>query len=79
MMDEEATSKKRKKSRRGRRITKRKKEMHPEIKESLKISDKGSLLDDFIFNFFFYLSKFSKLFPSDQSISIQGCYTIVTC
>jgi hypothetical protein len=22
---------------------------------------------------------FLKLFPSDQSISIQGCYTIVTC
>ena len=62
--------------------------MHPEIKESLKLSDKGSyykqdddtLLDDFVFNYFFnYLSKFSKLFPSDQSISIQGCYTIVTC
>jgi hypothetical protein len=32
------------------------------------------LLDDFIFNFFYYLSKFSKLFPSDQSISIQDCY-----
>ena len=74
-MDEEATSKKRKKSRRGRRTTKRKKEMHPEIKESLKLSDKGSLLDDFIFIFFGYLSKFSKLFRSDQSISIQGCYT----
>jgi hypothetical protein len=29
--------------------------------------------------FFNYLSKFSKLFPSDQSISIQGCYTIVAC
>ena len=50
-MDEEATSKKRKKSRMGRRTTKRKKEMHPEIKESLKLSDKGSLLDDFIFIF----------------------------
>jgi hypothetical protein len=37
------------------------------------------LLDDFIFIFFYYLSKFSKLFPLDQSISIQGCYTIVTC
>jgi hypothetical protein len=37
MMDEEATSKKGKKSRRGRRTTKRKKEMHPEIKESLNI------------------------------------------
>ena len=49
MMDEEAISKKKKKSRRGRRTTKRKKEMHPEIKESLKLSDKGSLLDDFIF------------------------------
>jgi hypothetical protein len=48
---------KKKKSRRGRRTTRRKKEMHPEIKESLKISDNGSLLDDFIFNFFFYLSK----------------------
>jgi hypothetical protein len=36
MMDEEATNKKKKKSGRGRRITKRKKEMHPEIKESLK-------------------------------------------
>ena len=58
-MDEEATSKKMKKSRRGRRTTKRKTEMHPEIKESLKLSDKGS---------------FSKLFPLDQSISIQGCY-----
>ena len=54
--------------------------MHPEIKESLKLSDKGSLLDGFIFNvFFIILSKFSKLSPSDQSISIQGCYTIVTC
>ena len=31
-----------KKSRRGRRTTKRKKEMHPEIKESLKLSEKGS-------------------------------------
>jgi hypothetical protein len=29
-----------KKSRRGRRTTKRKKEMHPEMKESLKLSDK---------------------------------------
>jgi hypothetical protein len=46
--------KKRKKSRRGRRTTKRKKEMHPEIKESLKLSDKGSLLDGFIFNVFYY-------------------------
>jgi hypothetical protein len=45
-------SKKKKKSGRGRRITKRKKEMHPEIKESLKLSAKGSLLDDFIFIFF---------------------------
>jgi hypothetical protein len=42
MMDEETTSKKRKKSRRERRTTKRKKEMYPEIKESLKLSDKGS-------------------------------------
>ena len=58
-MDEEATSKKMKKSRRESRITKRKTEMYPEIKESLKLSDKGS---------------FSKLFPLDQSISIQGCY-----
>jgi hypothetical protein len=51
--------------------------MHPEIKESLKLSDKGSLLDDFIFIFFCYLSKFSKLFHSDQSISIQGCYVYI--
>jgi hypothetical protein len=63
MMDEEATSKKRKqsrrgrrtskKSRRGRRTTKRKKEMHPEIKESLKLSDKGSFVGKFghIFSF----------------------------
>ena len=36
------------------------------------------LLDDFIFNFLNYLSEFSKLYPSNQSISIQGCYTIVT-
>jgi hypothetical protein len=34
--------KKGRKSRRGRRTTKRKKEMHPEMKESLKLSDKGS-------------------------------------
>jgi hypothetical protein len=40
MMDGEATSKKMKTSRRGRRTTKRKKEMHPEMKESLKLSDK---------------------------------------
>ena len=53
-MDEEATSKKREKSGRGRRTTKRKKEMHPEINESLKLSDKGSLLDDFIFNYFLF-------------------------
>jgi hypothetical protein len=59
----------------GEEPQKRKKEMHPEIKESLKLSDKGSLLDDFIFIFFCYLSKFSKLFHSDQSISIQGCYS----
>jgi hypothetical protein len=52
MMDEEATSKKMKKSRRGRRTTKRKKEIHPEIKESLKLSDKGSYYkqdDDSVF------------------------------
>jgi hypothetical protein len=36
----------------GEEPQKRKKEMHPEIKESLKLSDKGSLLDEFIFNFF---------------------------
>jgi hypothetical protein len=109
--------------------------MHPEIKESLKLSDKGSYYkqEDFYYStdesnedtnsnservlsasstkaflwssklrwqclllgtfdiffflylmilfsiFFYYLSKFSKFFPSDQSISIQGCYTIVTC
>ena len=58
MVDEEATSKKRKKSRRGRRITKRKKEMHPEIKESLKLSDKGSLLKMILFSIFFIISKF---------------------
>jgi hypothetical protein len=44
----------------GEEPQKRKKEMHSEIKESLKLSDKGSLLDDFIFIFFVcYLSKFS--------------------
>ena len=31
------------------------------------------LLDDFIFIFLNHLSKFSKRFPLDQSISIQGC------
>ena len=36
----------------GEEPQKRKKEMHSEIKESLKLSDKGSLLDDFIFIFF---------------------------
>ena len=58
MMDEEAISKKRKKSRRGGRTTKRKKEMHPEIKESLKLSDKGSLLKMILFSIFFIISKF---------------------
>ena len=38
----------------GEEPQKRKKEMHPEIKESLKLSDKGSLLDGFIFNVFYY-------------------------
>ena len=33
---------KKEKVQKGRRTTKRKKEMHPEIKESLKLSDKGS-------------------------------------
>ena len=49
---------KRKKSRRGRRTTIRKKEMHPEIKESLKLSDKGSLLKMILFSIFFIISKF---------------------
>ena len=42
-MDEEATSKKKGKSLEGgEEPTKRKEKMHPQIKESLKLSDKGS-------------------------------------
>ena len=74
---------KRKKSRRGRRTTIRKKEMHPEIKESLKLSDKlrwwqclllGTfgifffpLFDDFIFNFFYYF----KIWVNSQNFSLR--------
>jgi hypothetical protein len=58
--------------------------MHPEIKESLKLSDKGSyykqddetLLDDFVFNFFLiyiikasYTTKFNL--PNNHTIVVN--------
>jgi hypothetical protein len=51
MMDEEATSKKRKMPRRERRTTKRKKEMHPELKESVKLSDTQMMTVSSVGNF----------------------------
>jgi hypothetical protein len=51
MMDEEATSKKRKMPRRESRITKRKKEMHPELKESVKLSDTQMMTVSSVGNF----------------------------
>jgi hypothetical protein len=51
MMDEEATSKKMKMPRRERRTTKRKKEMHPELKESVKLSDTQMMTVSSVGNF----------------------------
>ena len=50
-MDEEATSKKMKMPRRERRTTKRKKEMHPELKESVKLSDTQMMTVSSVGNF----------------------------